>query len=851
MKTVKIIVKGTVQGVGFRPFVYNIATKYKLSGYVKNKGNYVEILIKGEDNSIKNFLEDLKNTPPLAKIESLEIYYLDDNSSNYYINDNNDTIDNNNLKIKNKNNLNNINKFNNKKFNNKINYNNSNNDINNYIRYSNNNDKNNNQHNNKHIENIENDFKILVSEDENSKNFGTIPPDISICDDCLKELYDKKDRRYRYPFISCTNCGPRFTIVRRLPFDRENTSMDEFPLCEECLKEYTNPKDRRFHAQSTACPKCGPTVFLTDSKGNILYKKDEAIRKTVKLIKKGKIIGIKGIGGTHLVVDAKNNESVLKLRRLLNRPTQPFAIMCMDDTVYKIANFEKIEIDTVKSIRRPIVVMDKGKNYDKYVAPSVSNLNTIGVMLPYSPLHYLLFEEGNEIYVMTSANLPGLPMSIKNSEIVKNLGSIADYFLLHNREIVNRCDDSVMKNINNKMMFLRRSRGYTPEPIVVANNRIIENNDKIVLGLGAELNSTITLVKGNRFYMSQYIGNTSKYETFNFLKETVDGILKLTNTKSIDGIVCDLHPQYNSSKLGEYLANKYNYNCDLKKIQHHKAHGYSLLGDREIYTDGVIITMDGVGYGEDGKIWGGELFIYENGRFSRAGHLEEQKMPGGDVSTKYPIRMLISILSKKLDDDEIINFILKNKYNISERDLKLVLFQLNKTINVAKTTSTGRVLDSVAALLKVCDLKTYDGEPAIRLESFSERCLKYNNEKLSDIIKKSKDVNIQKNVLNTTDLVYNCYNMLLEGYNKSLIGYYIHSSLSYGLSQIAIDLCHKYGLNYVGLSGGVSYNRIITSIIREEVEKEGLKFVCHSRVPNGDGGISFGQCVGYLLDDKF
>ncbi|WP_456472932.1 carbamoyltransferase HypF [Methanocaldococcus sp.] len=754
---IKIKVKGIVQGVGFRPFVYRIAKKNNVKGYVKNMGNYVEIYLDGKKEDIDNFIRDLKNKkPPLSRIDSLEI--IECNDIIYF-----------------------------------------------------------------------NDFYIIESENSNFEEEGTIPADVSICEECLKELFDKNDRRYRYPFIACTNCGPRFTIVEKLPYDRENTSMRDFPLCEECLKEYKNPLDRRFHAQATCCPVCGPKVFLSDGK-NIIAEKDDAIKEAVKLLEEGNILAIKGIGGTHLCCKVSEDEAVLNLRKRLNRPTQPFAVMSKIEYINLFAEIDETEKEVLLSPSRPIVVLRKNQNYDKYFSEYVSNLDTIGVMLPYSGLHYLLFDK--EIaYVMTSANLPGLPMVKDNDEILKKLKGIADYFLLHNRRIVNRCDDSVIKKVGNRFVFLRRSRGYAPEPIEVN-----VYNDKNILCVGPELNSTACIVKRNKFYLTQYIGNTSKYETFCYLKDAIDRILKLTNTKKIDVIVCDLHPQYNSTKLAEELSEKFG--VEIFRVQHHFAHAYSLLGDNNYFDDAVILSLDGVGYGLDGNIWGGEILLFKDGKLKRVGHLEEQYQLGGDLATKYPLRMLLSILYNAIGD-EAFNFI--KRYNFfSEKELNILKFQLEKKINCPLTTSTGRVLDAVSSLLGVCFVKTYDGEPSIRLEPIASK-FKENIE---------VEPKIKNNILNTTELIYKAYEMFVNGDSLSKIAHYAHIYIADGLFNIVKKIVDKYGIETIGITGGVSYNKIITERILNNANKENLNFIYHKRVPNGDGGISFGQGIGYIINES-
>ncbi|MBA2853342.1 hydrogenase maturation protein HypF [Methanococcus maripaludis] len=771
MTAKRIDVKGIVQGVGFRPFVYRIAKKNDLKGYVKNMGNYVEIVVSGELNNINAFLSDLKlEKPPLSKIDNISIEDIDENE-----------------------NLNEI--------------------------YS--------------------DFTIKLSDTSEIEEEGTIPPDISICDECLKEIMNKKDRRSNYAFTACTNCGPRFTVIEKLPYDRENTSMTDFPLCEKCIEEYKNPEDRRFHAQATCCDDCGPEVFITDNSGKMISKD---IDDAVKFLENGKILAIKGIGGTHLVCSINSDETILELRKRLNRPTQAFAVMSREEYLDLFSKIDENELNTMKSAKKPIVALKKNESYEKYFSKHVSNLNTVGVMLPYSGLHYLLFENTDQIaYIMTSANLPGLPMSINNDQILEKLGNIADYFLLHNRKIVNRCDDSVLKEINGKMELLRRSRGFAPEPVEV-NYEKIKKSSKNILALGPELNSVACLVKNNKFYLTQYIGNTGKYETFNYLKDAVENLIKITNTNKIDAIVCDLHPSFNSTLLAKELGEKYG--IPVTQVQHHESHCYSLMGDSDTFENNVTIAIDGLGYGNDGNIWGGEVFLFKEGKIERTGHLEEQIQPGADLASKYPLRMLASILNKaNLNIFEIIN-----EYNyFSQKELKLIGFQLEKNINVSKTTSTGRILDSISALVSLCFERTYDGEPSIRLEALANE---YTG-KISEIEKLVEDsVKIENNILNTTSLVTKSLEMLNNDEKIEKIAYFIHIALADGLSKIAIETAKKQGIEYIGLTGGVSYNKIISERIVENIEKESLKPLIHERIPNGDGGISFGQAIGYLLNSN-
>ncbi|MGL6297753.1 MAG: carbamoyltransferase HypF, partial [Methanobacteriaceae archaeon] len=493
MKTARIKVDGIVQGVGFRPNIYRLATALKLKGYVKNLGNIVEIVVQGEESVIKQFLDDVKiKTPPIAKINNINVEWdIDTTTSNY------------------------------------------------------------------------NNFQIYESSDEFSGT-SVIPADIATCDDCLDDMNNPTSSRHNYPFTACTDCGPRFTVIKSLPYDRDKTTMDEFPLCDKCMVEYTNPLDRRYHAEASCCVKCGPKLSLfvnnwkkkskteKSSKHNVSQiKTNNPIKTVAELLDSGKILAIKGIGGTHLVANATDEIAIKTMRKRLKRFNQPFAVMSKDlDTIKTYAEISSQEKKAISSNRRPIVVLKKSKDYDfpEELAP---DLHTIGVMLPYAPLHHILFKyTKSSAYIMTSANMPGEPMMISNSEIIENLGEISDYFLLHNRKIANRCDDSVVRFRNGELSFIRRSRGYTPEPHDLSylknlNNSNNPKNSKNILSLGPELDVTFAITKSDLnsslCYVSQHIGNTNKFRTYEFLKDAINHLMEITKTNNFDIITHDLH----------------------------------------------------------------------------------------------------------------------------------------------------------------------------------------------------------------------------------------------------------------------------------------------------------------------
>ncbi|MBR2557065.1 MAG: carbamoyltransferase HypF, partial [Methanobrevibacter sp.] len=482
------------------------------------------------------------------------------------------------------------------------------------------------------------DFEIIESGDSYS-GISVIPPDIAICDKCLEEIRTPSDRRYKYPFNACTDCGPRFTVIESVPYDRERTSMDEFPLCDECLVEYRQPLNRRYHGEAICCSDCGPQMAFYE--GSKKVDCENPIKMGAEVLKKGKILAIKGIGGTHLAVDAYNDDAINELRKRLNRPNQAFAVMTKDlESVKKYARLTKKEIETILSNKRPIVILKKNDVY-RFPESLSPGLHNIGVMLPYSPMHYLLFDEGDiDTYVMTSANTPGEPMMINNEEIINGVN---DYSLIHNRKILNRCDDSVIRFRNNELSFIRRSRGYTPEPYKIN----YEVNDLSVLALGPELDVTFSIAKDNIVYPSQHIGNTNKPKTLEFLKEAITNMQRITKISEFDVIACDMHPHFFTTRLAYELAEKYD--AEVHPVQHHHAHSIALANDSAI-DEMIVIAADGVGYGSDGTSWGGEILYTDVNSFKRMGHLESQLMPGGDVATRYPARMLASILK---DEDSI------------------------------------------------------------------------------------------------------------------------------------------------------------------------------------------------------
>ena len=479
-------------------------------------------------------------------------------------------------------------------------------------------------------------FTILESTDTKELTGSVIPPDISICNECLRELHTPKNPRHNYFFITCTDCGPRYTTILQLPYDRKNTTMQNFEMCKFCKDEYTNPANRRFHAQTVACPKCGPKAYLTTNKGEPISH-ENPIHEAGHLLEAGYVLAIKGYGGFHVASATTKDAPILRLRKAKHRTQKPFAIMARNlETVRTFAKVSPKEKEMLLSYVRPIMLLDKANDYylSELIAPGLHN---VGVMLPYTGLHVMLFENIKEpALVMTSANPSNEPIVTEDKEALAKLGSTVDYFLFHDRRIAQRCDDSVIRLHKRKVSFVRRSRGFAPAPI-----NLKKSFNKCTLGVGAEENVTSCILLQNKAFISQYVGDVENLETFTFLKKTIHHLTMLTNAK-IDAVACDLHPKFATTKLAQETANELG--CSVFPVQHHHAHMLSLIGEHGL--DGIIgIVCDGYGYGADGKPWGGEILHCEHGSFKRIGHLQEQAMPGGDLATRYPIRMAAGVLN--------------------------------------------------------------------------------------------------------------------------------------------------------------------------------------------------------------
>ncbi|MCX8179118.1 MAG: carbamoyltransferase HypF [Candidatus Aenigmarchaeota archaeon] len=649
-------------------------------------------------------------------------------------------------------------------------------------------------------------FEIIKSS-STGKISTLVPPDIGMCEECKTELFDKTDKRFGYFFITCTNCGPRFTIVENLPYDREKTTMKFFKMCEDCEKEYFDVNNRRYEAQTIACQRCGPKLYLFDKNGKAV--KGDALRKACEAICKEKIVAIKGVGGFHIACLATKSNVVKRLRSGRKKSNKPFAIMAKDVNIVKtFAIVNSLEEKLLTSFEKPIVVLKKSKNY--WLSEEISPyLHTIGVMLPYSGLHYLIFEHIAEPIVMTSANLPGEPTTTEEREVFEKLSHVVDYFLVHDRKIHQRCDDSVIRVLD-KPVFLRRSRGFVPLPIE------INVGGEVVLALGAELSNNFCIYKENKAFLSQHIGDTSNYETLEALKKDVEKWSKLLGIKNFDKIVCDLHPQFLTTKFGESLAEKYS--AKIIKAQHHFAHLSSCMAENGL-KEAVGIVCDGYGYGADKNAWGGEIILAKNGTFKRCGHLEYQPLIGGDLATIHPKRIAVGILSKTFDEKTISEVL-----RLRVKNVKIWLEQVQQNFNIVYSSSCGRFLDAVSATLGICEYRSYEGEPAMRLESVASR-----GKRIIEL-----PIKIKKNVLLTTPLLAS---ILHTKAKKEDIALSIHFALAKGLAALAKRIAERENIEHICFTGGVAFNEIFNNFLRKEIPK----LIVQTKVPPGDGGISLGQ----------
>ena len=667
------------------------------------------------------------------------------------------------------------------------------------------------------------EFRILHSEKLEAAH-TLISPEIATCEDCLRELLDPWDRRYRYPFINCTNCGPRFTIVQEIPYDRARTSMRVFPMCPLCRQEYDDPLNRRFHAQPNACWVCGPQLQLLDSHGGI-FPCDDPIAATVKELESGLILAVKGLGGFHLAVDATKETAVRLLRERKHRVGKPFALMVRDlNAAGRICRLKVEEEKALASPQRPILLLEAlpGNDIASEVAPGNRHL---GLFLPYTPVHHLLFSLGSFDYlVMTSGNLSEEPIAIDNQEAVQRLGRLADYLLVHNRDILCRCDDSVAHWGNGKLRQVRRSRGFVPVPV------FLEQPVARVLAVGGELKNTICLTRQDQAFLSQHIGDLENLEAYKFFQEAIAHLQRILEINP-SAIAYDLHPDYLSTKWA--LAQN-----DLPRVgvQHHHAHIVSCMVENRIHGPVIGIALDGTGYGTDGAIWGGEVLVCDAVNFQRAAHLSYAPMPGGAAAIREPWRMALSYLWQEFGN-EALHLGLPFLCEIDQRSAQLVLRMLQSSVNTPLTSSCGRLFDAVSAIANVRSIVTYEAQAAIELET----CL-------------DRDASVQPYAMELTDrgddfeigysqLTRQLVRDVLDSVPAGIISRKFHDGLADILLQTAIAVRERCHLDRICLSGGTFQNAWLAARMENRLRDHEFQVFTHSEVPCGDGGLSLGQAV--------
>ncbi|MDP2952917.1 MAG: carbamoyltransferase HypF [Chloroflexota bacterium] len=753
----RVVVRGIVQGVGFRPFVHRLAHEYGLKGWVLNSTEGVVIEVEGLQERLEAFVGDLEGRPPpRALVEKVEANFLPP------------------------------------------------------LGYT--------------------SFTIEASL-QAAAEFVLISPDIALCPDCLRELFTPGDRRFHYPFINCTNCGPRFTIIKDIPYDRPKTTMAVFPMCPQCEHEYHDPADRRFHAQPNACSTCGPRVWLAGREESLLGESDTAIPGARRLLARGAILAVKGIGGFHLACSATEDAPVALLRERKRRVNKPLAIMSLDcDEVERYCHLDEGERQLLESPQRPIVLLRRrpGGPISPLVAPGNRHL---GVMLPYTPLHYLLLEKRDgetdmPALVMTSGNMSEEPIAKDNEEARERLGVLADAFLFHNRDIHLRCDDSVTRVFEGKEFLMRRSRGYAPFPVR------LPFEVRPGLACGAHLKNTFCLTRDNYAFLSQHIGDLENLETLASFESGIEHFKKLFRVDP-EVIAYDLHPEYLSTRYALELMRKDAAGVQFIAVQHHHAHVASCLADNGLVGPAIGVAWDGTGYGEDGQVWGGEFLIADYRGFRRVAHLKYLPLPGGEAAIRKPSRMALSYLSY-LPRESVANLPLLTR--VTSLELAVVRKQIEERLNSPLTSSMGRLFDAVSSVLGICDAITYEGQAALELETVAEESV--DESYCWPVARRGFPL-----VLDWAFPLKGVISDLKAGVPVPVISARFHNSVAGMLAEACSVIRERTGLNQVALSGGVFQNTFLLKRALRELRNRGFEPFIQHQVPCNDGGISLGQAV--------
>ena len=745
-RTFEIRVRGIVQGVGFRPFIYRIANELSLKGEVLNDTEGVLIRINAKTFEIPGIEMKIRGeSPPLSTINSIETKEID-----------------------------------------QINF---------------------------------TEFNVVESEITDQKS-AFIPPDTAICDDCRRELFDKNDHRYKFPFINCTNCGPRFSIIRDIPYDRKQTSMHKFPMCSKCQSEYENPSDRRFHTEPTSCPVCGPRYFLYDKDRKLLAEQtDKIISMCSEYLKNGKIVAIKGEGGYHLAVDAENNDSVRELRERKQRPFKPFALMVRDLSIAEeFLEIPEVEKGLLLERERPIVILkERKKRVSDLVAPELTHL---GIMLPYSPLQHLIFEEIDDmVLIMTSGNISDEPIISEEEELFEKLACVADYFITSDREIIQQSDDSVLFVNDESPYMIRRAKGFVPVPFFSSHS------DSNIFAAGSDIKNSFALSKENLIFLSQYIGDLESPLTEQKYIRTIDHFKNLFQIEP-SVFVSDLHPGYFSTKITDRLWSNSGTRI---KVQHHHAHIAAVLEENKTDDKVIGISFDGTGFGEDGNIWGGEFLIADKREYSRAAHFSYFPLPGGEAAIKDVWRIGLSLLITAFGKDPM----------AADPKRKIIAELIEKNINSPLCCSVGRLFDGISSLLGFSDSISTESEAAQLLEEAALR----SDTTLKFPLEISGGSGKEPLLINSSLMVKELIRNKERGIPADDLALAFHNSIADITIKTLKLLKNKTGINRVALSGGVFHNRLLLRMIEKYIRSEKFELLLPKELPFNDGAIAFGQIV--------
>ncbi|HCV43821.1 MAG TPA: carbamoyltransferase HypF [Bacteroidetes bacterium] len=763
LQRMKVTVRGAVQGVGFRPFVYRLATELGLHGWVSNTPQGVFIEVEGEGALLRQFLLRLGNErPPRSFIQSLEHSFLDP------------------------------------------------------VRYS--------------------GFSIRQSKQSGEKT-ALVLADIAACPECLSEVFDSSNRRYLYPFTNCTHCGPRFTIIESLPYDRPNTTMKMFDMCDECRREYDDPRDRRFHAQPNACPRCGPHLELWESDGEVTAKDIVALGVAVEVIRRGEVLAVKGLGGFHLMVDARNETAVQLLRERKHREEKPFALMYSSiDAVRMDCDVSEMEQRLLEAPEAPIVLLERRESgVQSSVAVSVAPSNPyLGVMLPYTPLHHMLMRELDFPVVATSGNLSDEPICTDEHEALSRLLGIADAFLIHDRPIVRHTDDSIVRVMAGREMVVRRARGYAPLPV-----RIKAISGSPVLAVGAHLKNSVALAIHDNVFISQHIGDLETGEAYEAFQKVTADLQRLYEARP-EQVVSDMHPEYLSTKYAATIG------VPVTMIQHHYAHVASCMAENELEGRVLGVSWDGTGYGPDGTIWGGEFLLTDSTLFSRVASFRPFRLPGGDKAVKEPRRTALGVLYEMLGDEMFSRSGLHPLDSFSSDELRVLRQMLLNGVHSPLTTSVGRLFDAVASIVGLRQRANFEGQAAMELEFAlpkNHRCDAYSFEISQGKVSTNDSKNHQPGlVIDWSPIVLEVLEDVSRNEALPTISLKFHNTLC----EIILDVARRIGEQRVVLTGGCFQNKYLTERAIRRLREEGFRPYWHQRVPPNDGGIALGQVNAYL-----